>query len=158
MSMATCFSQRGERVFLKVPRHSQSLKTGKVAKLSPRYCGAFTILKRIGQVAYKLALPEHSRIHRVFHVSPLRKQLGYNDNIVDTRVLVDKIEPPSVPHEPECILDRHEKRTRHYARQQMLVKWKNRPDEGSTWENVSVLKKCFPSFVFEGENNFSRGG
>ena len=73
-------------------------------------------------------------------------------------MLVDIIEPPSVPHEPERILDRHEQRTRHYARQQMLVKWKDRPDKGSTWENVSVLKKSFPSFVFEDENIFSRRG
>ena len=150
--------EEGDRVFLKVPEHSQSLKTGIVAKLSPRYCGPFTILKRIGQVAYKLALPEHSKVHPVFHVSRLRKQLGQNDNVVDTGVLVDIIEPPSVPHEPECILDMHEQRTRHNVRQQVLVKWKDRPEEGSTWENVSVLKKRFPSFVFEDENIFSRGG
>lgn len=45
----------GERVFLKVLEHSQSLKTGLVTELSPRNCEQFTILKRIGQVAYKLA-------------------------------------------------------------------------------------------------------
>ena len=112
----------------------------------------------MGEVAYKLALLEHSKVHLVFHVSRLRKQLGQNDNIVDTGVLVDIIEPPSVPHEPEHILDKHELRTRHYVRQQVLVKWKDRPVEGSTWENVSVLKKCFPSFVFEDKNVFPRGG
>ena len=100
--------EEGERVFLKVSEHSQSLKTGIVAKLSPRYCGPFTILKSIGKVAYKLALPE---VHPIFHVSRLRKQLGQNDNVVDTGVLVDIIEPPSVPHDPERILDMHEQRT-----------------------------------------------
>ncbi|MCO5567487.1 hypothetical protein L7F22_021180 [Adiantum nelumboides] len=51
---------------------------------SPPYCGPFTSLKCIGQVAYMLALPEHSRVHPVFHVSRLHKQLGQNDNVIDT--------------------------------------------------------------------------
>ena len=136
----------------------QRLKTGKVAKLSPRYCGPFTILKRIGPVAYKLELPSHSRVHPVFHVSRLRKQLGSDANIVDNGVLVDFIEPPVLPHEPERILDYHEQQTRHHVRRQALVKWKDRPEEGSTWENISVLKKRFPTFVFEDENNLRGGG
>ncbi|WP_219824254.1 hypothetical protein, partial [Enterobacter cloacae complex sp. GF14B] len=68
--------EEGDKVFLKVLEHSKSLKTGKVAKISPRYCGQLTILKRIGQVAYKLALLEHSGVHPIFQVSHLRKQLG----------------------------------------------------------------------------------
>ncbi|MCO5571743.1 hypothetical protein L7F22_025491 [Adiantum nelumboides] len=83
--------EKGDKVFLKVLKHSKILKTRKVAKLSPRYCGPFTILKRVGQMAYKLALPEHSRAHLVFRVSRLRKQLGHNDNVIDTGVLVDLI-------------------------------------------------------------------
>ena len=63
----------GDQVFLRVSEKSQSLSTGKVPKLSPRYCGPFTILKRIGKVAYKLALLEGSQVHPVFHVSCLRK-------------------------------------------------------------------------------------
>lgn len=45
---------------------------------------------------------------------------------------MDIIEPSSVPHEPERILDKHEQRTRYYVCQQVLVKWKGRPEEGST--------------------------
>ena len=63
----------GDQVFLRVPKKLQSLSIGKVPKLLPRYCGTFTILKRVGKVAYKLALPEGSQVHPVFHVSRLRK-------------------------------------------------------------------------------------
>ena len=41
----------------------------------------------------------------MFHVSRLRKRLLQDDNIVDQEVLVDYIEPPTIPHEPERIMD-----------------------------------------------------
>ena len=63
----------GDHVFLRVLEKLQSLSMGKVPKLSPRYYGPFTILKHIGNVAYKLALPKGSFMHPVFHVSCLRK-------------------------------------------------------------------------------------
>ena len=47
---------------------------GKSGKLSPRFIGLFEILERIGEVAYRLALPPQlSGVHNVFHVSMLRK-------------------------------------------------------------------------------------
>ena len=144
-------------MFLRVPEHSKTLSTGPVPKLSPRYCGPFRVLKRVGNVAYKLELPATSQVHPVFHVSRLRKRLHDGDNVVDTGVLVEYIEPPTEPHEREKILDHHELRTRHHVRKQVLVKWKDRPDEGSTWENVSTLRKRFPQFVFEDQNSLKRG-
>ena len=46
----------------------------KRGKLSPRFIGPFKILKRVGTVAYRLALPPSlSGVHKVFHVSMLRR-------------------------------------------------------------------------------------
>ena len=145
-------------MFLRVPEHSKTLSTGPVPKLSPRYCGPFRVLQRVGNVAYKLELLEQFKVHPIFHVSRLRKRLHDGDNVVDTGVLVEYTKPPMEPHEPKRILDRHELRTRNHIRnKQVLVKWKDRPDKGSTWENASTLRQRFPQFVFEDQNSFKRG-
>jgi hypothetical protein len=54
------------------PKKSQ-LRLGKWCELSPKYCGPFQILKKVGTMVYKLELPSEWKIHNVFHVSLLKK-------------------------------------------------------------------------------------
>ncbi|MCO5567643.1 hypothetical protein L7F22_021337 [Adiantum nelumboides] len=90
--------EKGDFVFLKVPAKSKTMKMGKCDKLSLRYCGPFKILKKIGDIAYKLELPESSQVHPVFHVSKLKKAVHGLENVVSPDILVDLIEPPKIPH------------------------------------------------------------
>lgn len=41
-----------------------------------RYYGSLIVLQRIGEVAYKLKLPETSKIHPICPVSPLKPNVG----------------------------------------------------------------------------------
>nr|GFB58706.1 putative reverse transcriptase domain-containing protein [Tanacetum cinerariifolium] len=62
-----------DKVMLKVSPWKGVVRFGKREKLNLRYVGPFKVLERIGDVAYKLDLPEElSRVHNTFHVSNLK--------------------------------------------------------------------------------------
>nr|GEW87678.1 putative reverse transcriptase domain-containing protein [Tanacetum cinerariifolium] len=63
-----------DKVMLKVSPRKGVVRFGKRRKLNPRYVGPLKILERVGDVAYKLDLPEElSRVHNTFHLSNLKK-------------------------------------------------------------------------------------
>lgn len=62
----------GDSVYIKLQPYVQSSVARRAChKLSFRYFGPFLIQERVGQVAYRVALPETSQIHPVFHISQL---------------------------------------------------------------------------------------
>ena len=74
----------GDHVFLKVVPKRGVVRFGKRGKLSPRFIRLFEILKRVGTVAYRLALlSSMSGVHEVFHVSMLRRYTPDPAHVVD---------------------------------------------------------------------------
>jgi hypothetical protein len=68
--------EEGDYVYLKVSPLRGMRRFKVKGKLSPRFIGPFLILKRVGEVAYQLELPDHlADVHDVFHVSQLKKYL-----------------------------------------------------------------------------------
>ncbi|GKF50882.1 hypothetical protein Tco_0147349 [Tanacetum coccineum] len=63
-----------DKVMLKVSPWKGVICFGKQGKLNPMYVGPFKVLEKVGDVAYKLELPEElSKVHNTFHVSNLKK-------------------------------------------------------------------------------------
>jgi hypothetical protein len=70
--------EEGDHVYLKVSpiRGMRRFKVND--KLSPRFIGPIKILKRVGEMAYQLELPNHlSDVHDVFHVSQLKFRVSF---------------------------------------------------------------------------------
>ena len=84
------------------------MRFGKSGKLSPRFIGPFEIFERIGEAAYRLALPPQlSGVHDVFHVSMLRKYEPDPSHVLDwTDLEVD--EDVSYEERPVRVLDRRD--------------------------------------------------
>ena len=88
----------GDLVFLRISPTRGVVKFGRRNKLSPWFIGPFEILQRVGECAYRLALPPAlSGVHDVFHVSILRKyipdpshMLDYSQLELDDRLTVEE--------------------------------------------------------------------
>ena len=134
----------GEQVLLKVSPMKGVMRFGKRGKLSPRYIGPFEVLKRVGEVAYELALPPGlSGVHPVFHVSMLKRYHGDGNYIIRwDSVLID--ENLSYEEEPVAILDREVRKFRSREIASIKVQWKNRLVEEATWEKEAAMREIYP--------------
>ena len=66
----------GDQVYLKLQPYIQSsLAPRSNQNLAFRFFGPYTILKRVGEVAYQLDLPPTAHIHDVVHVSQLKMHI-----------------------------------------------------------------------------------
>jgi hypothetical protein len=99
-------------------------------KLLPRFIGPFKVSHRVGDLAYRLELPNTMKIHNVFHVSKLKKYVW------DSRV-----QPPPPPlvvdgveeFEVESILDHRKVKSGRSFRDEYLVRWTGYGVEHDEW-------------------------
>ena len=146
----------GDHVFLKVMPKRGVVRFSKRGKLSPRFIGPFEILKRIGVVAYRLALPPSmSGVHEVFHVSMLRKYTPNPTHVVDWGQIEIDIDG-TFEEEPVCILDSRDQVLRRNTVRLVRVLWRHYGVEESTWEREDTMRATYP-FLFRDEGMwFSR--
>lgn len=144
----------GDKVYLKLrPYRQQSVSRRLFQKLAARFYGPFDVVARIGKVAYRLALPESSKIHPVFHVSQLKPVVGATDVVTPLPPMLSASEDLVI--EPDTILDR---RYDDQGYLELLVRWKHLPEHESTWLRLGEFKQQFPLFSLEDKLNLGDGG
>ena len=123
-----------DHVFLKLMSKRGVVRFSKRGKQSPRFIRPFEILKRVGTVAYRLALPPSmSGVHVVFHVSMLRKYTPDPAHVVDWgQIEVDT--NGTFEEGPVCILDSYDQVLRRTTVRLVRVLWRHYRVEESTWE------------------------
>jgi hypothetical protein len=122
---------RLEREFM-VPYIQRSVASRASQKLSYKYFGPYLITQKVGKVAYKLQLPNHSRIHPVVHVSQLKKALPPTSQVSSDEFLLSI--HTDVVLVPKKILDTKFCQVRALASPVMLVQWRGLPAHWATWE------------------------
>ena len=118
----------GDKVLLSTK--NLRLCTPGVRKLLPRYIGPFTIVERLGAVAYRLALPPNMRIHNVFHVSLLSEYRADGS----FRPLPVALADDDGQFEISRILQHDEKMRGNRVIKFYLISWAGCGPEHNTWE------------------------
>ena len=137
--------QEGEHVFLKITPTTGIGRAIRVKKLSPRFLGPFQILRRIGTVAYQIALPPQlSNLHNVFHVSQLRKYNSDPSHLLEPEN-VQLREDLTFDLPPMRIIDRKVKQLRSKSVPLVKVAWGRGSLEEHTWELESEMKRDHPN-------------
>ncbi|KAL6226009.1 hypothetical protein ACLB2K_004857 [Fragaria x ananassa] len=140
--------QVGDWVFLKLSLWKGVVRFGKCGKLSPRYIGPYEIIERVGYLAYRLALPpELSRIHNVFHVSMLRKDIVDPSHVLEEQP-ISLHKDLSYEEESVQILDRKEQVFRSKSIPLVKVLWRSHQVEEATWESEEQMRQHYP-YLFE---------
>ncbi|KAA0052082.1 ty3-gypsy retrotransposon protein [Cucumis melo var. makuwa] len=135
----------GDYVFLRIrPYRQATLRRRRNEKLSPRFFGPYKIVEKVGPVAYRLELPESSKIHLVFHVSQLRKLVGQHEGSQPTIQFVDENYVwKSIPEEAV------EYRKTMAGQWEVLVCWEGLPKQEATWESYDEMQLKYPTFHLE---------
>ncbi|GKB42007.1 putative reverse transcriptase domain-containing protein [Tanacetum coccineum] len=134
----------GDKVMLKVSPWKGVIHFGKRGKLNLRFIGPFKVIKRVGDVAYKLELrKELSRVHNTFHVSNIKKCHADEPLAVslDGLHFDDKLQ---FVKEPIEITDREVKRLKRSRIPLVKVRWNSKRGPEFTWEREDQFRKKYP--------------
>ncbi|RXW20770.1 hypothetical protein EST38_g5090 [Candolleomyces aberdarensis] len=119
--------KKGQKVWLE----SKNLKLPYLSKkIAPKREGPFKISDVLSPVTYRLSLPEHWRIHNVFHATLLSPFIETDTHGPAHPTPIPDIIEGEEEYEVEGIL-RHKKKGRKTL---YLLRWKDQPTSEDSWE------------------------
>lgn len=147
----------GEKVYVKLqPYRQQTVVRRPCEKLAAKFYGPFEVLERIGQVAYRLQLPETSKVHPVFHISQLKRAIG---TLPSSITIPDQFNSEvEFVTEPEVLVDVRQLQQGNKPVMEVLIKWKGLPFFEATWEEARSFAERFPGFHLEDKVRLWRPG
>jgi len=144
--------EAGDHVFLRVTPTTSIGRALKSRKLTPPFIDPYQITRRIGLVAYEIALPPHlGNLHNVFHVSQLRKYVADPTHVLEQDD-VQVRENLTLGVGPVRILDSQVKQLRGKEIRTVKVLWDEATQE-MTWEMEDLMRKSYPH-LFTGKFYF----
>jgi hypothetical protein len=103
------------------------------------FFGPYTIIEKMGVVAYRLALPPYCSIHSVFHVFQLKKWVS------TTIPVTTDLSNCDLPYQvPEAVLDTRMVRRGEAEVPQLLIKWSGLDGTLATWGDKEDIQQQFP--------------
>ena len=137
----------GDQVYLRL-HHRYHLPGRPSKKYSQQRSGPWTVVKKVGRLAYKLDFPETSRLYPVVSVAHLSATPGGADPfdrdeepaapVRDDQVTDDAAtSAPNTTREVERIIDHRRLKSGAYK---YMVKWRGRGHEDNQWRNVDQLR------------------
>ena len=130
------------------------VRFGKQGKLAQRYIGPFKVLKRVGTIAYRLALPSTlSGVHEVFHIVMLREYTLDPAHVVDWREITNDTDG-TFEEGPVRILDSRDQVLRRNTVLLVKLLWQHRGVKKATWEREDTMRVTY-HFLFEDEGAWS---
>jgi hypothetical protein len=146
----------GDQVLVKLqPYRQHFVALRKHQKLGLRYFGPFKVVAKIGDVAYRLALPPTAKIHPVFHVSQLKGFHGSNSTpYIPLPLTTSEIGPIL---QPISVLDTRIIIQGSTPVPQMLIQWEGLDPSAATWEDKAEIELIYPNFNLGDKVNFNGG-
>ncbi|XP_015970976.1 uncharacterized protein LOC107494453 [Arachis duranensis] len=139
----------GDHIFLRMTPTTRIGRALRTKKLNLRYLGPFQILKRVGPVAYQVALPPYlSNLHDVFHVSQLKKYNPDESHVLQPEIVQLRADL-TYQTLPVRIVERSDKQLRGKTVSLVKVAWGQTGTEEYTWELEDKMRTDYP-FLFSG--------
>lgn len=148
--------QEGDWVWLRLQPYRQATVRGRTSpKFAKRFFGPYRITKKLGPIAFKLALPPDARIHPVLHISKFKPFHG--EPPVQIPPLATTITSTRIKLQPTQVLGSRILKKPTGTLKQLLIQWDGLFELEATWEDAREFLDTYPNVALEDKGRSGPG-